>query len=279
LETLLIYSSSDPQSAWTNYSQIVSGNRSYFIFLLIVTPLSHLLTLAGGSPLGDQRPPRILLLGDSLCYNLLVDSSLLLVSEDRVHLLSLAGTLALQSKRSDKTLDLGCLADLYSLLISEFTSNDIVAYIISLGKVEKFADVVSTLGTKTTGDRVVSESRDLRISHLGNNKIENGNVLSYNASTNGLALTITATALTVTLVSLLHEKTDTSVGENTLTHGESLLVVSSGDTEDVTCVLLSEGGSINLLRHALLVKVLEPGHILNFYDLLKAGGGGGKIDL
>jgi hypothetical protein len=240
---------------------------------------SNLLTLTGGSPLGDQGPPCLLLLSKSLGDKLLVRSSLLLVSKNRVHLVCLTSALALKGKRCDETLNLGCLALLNSLLTGEFTCNYVVANIVFLRKVEKLADVVGTLGTETTGNRVIGKTGDWVLSHLSNNKIENRDILSYNASTNRLALTLSGTTLTVTLVSLLHEKTYTSVGKNTLTHRESLLVVSSGDTEDVSSILLSEGGSVYLLSHTLLVKILKLCLIINFYNLLKASGGCGKIDL
>jgi hypothetical protein len=235
--------------------------------------------LTGRSPLGDQRPPSLLLLSKSLSNNLLVSSSLLLVSKDRVHLLCLACTLTLNGKRGHKTLDLGSLTTLNTLLVGIFTSNNIVANIIILGKVEKLADVVCPLGTKTTRYGVIGKSRKCSLSHLGNNKVENSNVLSYNTTAYRLALALTSTALTVTLVPLPHEKTNTGIGKNTLTHGESLLVVSSRDTENVSCILLSKGTSINLLRHSLLVKILKLRLIINFYDLLKASSGGGNIDL
>ena len=252
-----------------------------YLFLLFFYYLrsSNLLALAGRSPLGDQRPPSLLLLSKSLSYNLLVSSKLLLVSKNRVHLVCLTSTLALKGKRGNKTLDLGCLTTLGSLLSGELTSNYVVAYIILLGKVEKLADVVSPLGTKTTRNRVIGKSGKRVVSHLGDDKVENSNVLSYDAPTYRLTLTLSGTALTVALVSLLHEKTNTSIGKDTLTHGESLLVVSSRDTEDVPSVLLSDGGSINLLRHTLLVKVLKLYLIINFYDLLKASSGGCNIDL
>ena len=50
------------------------------------------------------------------------------------------------------------------------------------------------------------------------------------------------------------EKTNTSLGQNTLFHGETLLVVSTGDTENVTSPFVTESGGIDLLAHTLLVK-------------------------
>ena len=55
-------------------------------------------------------------------------------------------------------------------------------------------------------------------------------------------------------VSLLEEEPDTAVGEDSLLHGEALLVVSSGDSHHVALELVSEGVGLHLLAHALLVE-------------------------
>ena len=60
------------------------------------------------------------------------------------------------------------------------------------------------------------------------------------AATDGLALTLSGTTLSVTLVALVHEQTDTVVTEDALTHGESLLVVTASDAQDVAGEFVSE---------------------------------------
>ena len=55
-------------------------------------------------------------------------------------------------------------------------------------------------------------------------------------------------------MSLLEEEPDTAVGEDSLLHGETLLVVSSGDSHHVALELVSEGVGLHLLAHALLVE-------------------------
>ena len=62
------------------------------------------------------------------------------------------------------------------------------------------------------------------------------------------------TSRSVAGLALAEEESDTLVGQNTLLHGESLLVVSSGDSHDVTLELVSESFSVDLLTHPLLVK-------------------------
>ena len=59
----------------------------------------NLLRLAGGSALGDERAASLSLLGQPLGHKLLVGSGFLLGTKDRVELLGLAGTLALEGER------------------------------------------------------------------------------------------------------------------------------------------------------------------------------------
>ncbi len=56
-------------------------------------------------------------------------------------------------------------------------------------------------------------------------------------------------------LTLLEEEAHTAGVHNSLNHGETLLVISAGDAEDVALELLTEGGAINLCGHTLLKEV------------------------
>jgi len=235
--------------------------------------------LSRRSSLGKKRTTGLSLFGISLGDKFLVGGGFLLVSENRVQLLGLAGALALQSKRGNQSLDLGSLVAALSLLGGEGTSDDVFADIVLLGKVEQFADVVGTLGTKTTGDRVVGKTFDGVGTNLGDNKVQDGNVLSNDAPTNGLALALTDTSWSVCLVSLFAQKTNTGVGQNTLTHRETLLVISSTDAEDVSIEFFTQNRSIDFLGHTTFVKRLETLFVIDFEDFLHPSAGAGNINL
>ena len=66
----------------------------------------------------------------------------------------------------------------------------------------------------------------------------------------------------VAAVALLEQEPHTAVGEDALLHGEALLVVASGDPDHVPLELVSEGVSVNLLAHTLLI---ERSHLSNNY--------------
>jgi len=231
------------------------------------------------SSLGKKRATGFSLFGISLGNELLVGGGFLLVSEDRVHLFCLAGALSLKGEGSHQSLDLGGLVAVLALLGGEGTSDDVLANIVLLGKVEQFADVVGTLRTKTTGDRVVGKSLDGVGTDLGDNEVQDGNVLSNDASTDGLALALTNTSWSVGLVSLFAQQADTGVGQNTLTHRKTLLVISSTNAEDVSFEFLTQRGSVDLLGHSAFVKGLETLFIIDFDDFLHPSAGAGNINL
>tara|TARA_R110002050_G_scaffold81205_1_gene173591 strand:+ start:178 stop:501 length:324 start_codon:yes stop_codon:yes gene_type:complete len=78
----------------------------------------------------------------------------------------------------------------------------------------------------------------------------------------------------------IQQETDTLVLHDTLQHRETLLVVASSDTEDVSLVLLSKRISNDLGRDALVIEEdTELLLVLEFDHLLCPGGGVRDIEL
>ena len=130
----------------------------------------------------------------------------------------------------------------------------VLAHVVVLGQVEKLADLGGTLGSQTTRDGGIGEAGNVVVSFLHNNHRNDGKISIDNATTNRLAFTFTCTALTVARVAFAQEKTHTKSGKDTLFHGETLLVVSTSNTENVTGPFVTKGGSINFLAHTFLIK-------------------------
>ena len=78
----------------------------------------------------------------------------------------------------------------------------------------------------------------------------------------------TLAALAESLHALAEEEADTSLGEDTLHHGETLLVVATGDAEDVTLEVLGEGLTGHLVSHALVHEGLDDTVRLFVNDLI-----------
>ena len=168
-----------------------------------------------------------------------------------------------KGKVSDESLNLGGLADLLSVLLV-FTVNDVLADIILLGEVEELADVGGSLGTKTAGlsRGGVGKSGNILLTLLDDHEVEDSKIGTDDAATDGLALTLTSTTSAVARVTVGEEEADTVVGEDTLLHGETLLVVSSSNTENVTLPLIAELVSGNFLGDSLIQEHVESGFII-----------------
>lgn len=75
------------------------------------------------------------------------------------------------------------------------------------------------------------------------------------------------------------EKSDTVGEQDTLHHGETLLVVTAGDTENVTLPFVSKDVCVDLLRDLLVEEYTESLLIVDVDGLLSPSGGVGNIDL
>jgi len=162
---------------------------------------------------------------------------------------------------------------LLALLGGELTANNVLANVVFLGEVEELADLGGSLGAKTSGDVVVCEAWEFRVSLLHDDKVDDGEVRADDASADGLSLSLTVTALAVASSSLAEEKSDSGVGQNSLLHGESLLVVSTGNLEDVSLVLLSKRVSLDFLGHTFVIKGTDFDFVIDLNSLLCPGGG------
>lgn len=68
------------------------------------------------------------------------------------------------------------------------------------------------------------------------------------------------------------KESDTSIGEDALLHGKALLVVTTGNAENVSLPFVSNGIAFNLLAHAFVIKDAEFVFIVNVDEFLAASG-------
>mmetsp|Transcript_40026 Transcript_40026/g.120623 ORF Transcript_40026/g.120623 Transcript_40026/m.120623 type:complete len:273 (-) Transcript_40026:258-1076(-) len=234
---------------------------------------------AGGPPLGDETAAALPLLGEPLGNKLLVRGGVLLVPQDRVHLRGTARPLPLKGEGGHQALDLGRLAVVLSPLGGVLPGDNVLADIILLLEVKQLPDLIGTLGSEATGDGLVGESGDGVGTSSGDDQVEHGNVVANDAPADGLALALTSPALAVSLVSLLAQEADTVVGQDTLAHGETLLVVSARDAHGIPIELVTKDTPVDFLGHAAIVKGLETLLIIDLNDLLLACGRRRDVDL
>lgn len=222
-----------------------------------------------------------LALGNTLGKDLGVFVGLVL---DLLGLAALEGNavaLVLETLGGNESLDLGSLGvRLLALALGlDLAANDVLADIVILGEAEELADLGGALGAEALGVDDVGEAGDVGLALLDDGEGEDGEVHADDAATDGLALALTGAAGAVAGVSLGEKEADTGRVHNTLLHRETLLVVASGDAEDVALELVADGVTGDLSAHALLHEDAELALILNVDELLAAIGRVGDVQL
>jgi len=225
--------------------------------------------LSSGAGLGGGDIGRGLLLEDigrlllGLLGSPLVEELVILVNglsglEPSVLLFLLVYFLASESAVGDQSLDLGSLISLLSAgggpsssdgnLLGEGRGGSLLSSLDS----EQLPQLGGSLGSQPSGLGVVGESLDLEVALLDDGHSQDSNIGVDNASSNTLPLSLSSPSGSIAGVSLAHEHLGTALGDDTLLHGESLLIVSSSDLEDVPSVLVSQVVSLDLLSDSLI---------------------------
>ena len=169
-----------------------------------------------------------LLLLVHLLHTLLVLGSSLASLLHRRLLLRQTSTLVAQSTVGHQTLDLGSLVVLVSVVL-EHTAHHELAHVVLLRQTEQLADVACSLRTQTTGlrGRLVRQTRNLLLALLHDHQVQHANVRTHDAAAHRLSLSLSSAASAVARTAVRQQKAHTVIAQNTLLHGEALLVVSS----------------------------------------------------
>jgi len=95
--------------------------------------------------------------------------------------------------------------------------------------------------------------------------------VTNDAASNGLSLSLTASSDSVATVTITHENSGSASHENTLFHGESVLIVAAGNLEDISLELITEVVTSDLLSHSLSEELKQFFVVINGNGLLAAG--------
>lgn len=185
-----------------------------------------------------------------------------------------AVSLALQDDGSDETLNSGRLECrlLAFLLGGNFATDDILANIVILAEIEELSDLASTLRAKSARNSDIGEAGQLLLAILHDDNGQNGKVGAGNTATDRLALTLACATWTITRMALGKQQADSMIEENALLHREALLVISTGNLENIPFKFVAKSIDFDLLRNALVVKDAQLALVSNFDELLAAGG-------
>jgi hypothetical protein len=237
--------------------------------------------LHGGSPPLASLIVGGLSLGDALVEKLSVLVSSLLGGLGTTSLERNPVTLVLKTLGGDKTLDLGSLGiRLLALALRlDLATDDELADIIFLAETKEAADLGGTLGTQSLRVNGVGDAGDVVVALLDDAESKDREIHSDDAATDTLPLALSGTAGTVARMALGQEEGDTSRMHNTLLHGEALLVVATGNLEDVALELVADGVAWDFLTHAAVHEDTELALIFDFNQLLRAVGGERDVQL
>jgi len=192
-------------------------------------------------------------------------------------LVSLVDSLSSESSISDQSLDLGGLISDGLAFLFDLSSDDESSDIIILGQSEKFSDSGGSLGSESLGELGISETSNGLFTDLDDSEGNDGKIRTDDATSDGLSLSFTSSSGSVALVASLHEESDSTLDKDTLLHGETILIVTSGNFEDVSLEFVTKNVTFDFLTHSSTVEDGKLLFVVNSDGLLAASGGAGDV--
>lgn len=125
----------------------------------------------------------------------------------------------------------------------------------------------------------VGEAGDVGVALLDDGQSEDREVHGDDAAADRLALALASAAGAVARVAVSEQEPDTGRVHDTLLHRETLLVVSTGDAEDVALELVADRVSGDFLSHAAVHEDAELALVFDLDQLLCAIVGVGDVEL
>lgn len=193
-----------------------------------------------------------------------------------VDLLGLQSSLSLQGLRSHQSLDLWSLGVGLAVLL-DGSSDDVVSDIVLLRQTKELSDVVGSLWTQSLWGGHVGQTFNVSLTLLDNGQSNNRQVLVDNAASDGLSLSLTSSSWSVARVALRQQQSDSGWVQHTLLHRETLLVVTTGDFENVTFEFVTDRVTFDFLAHTLFVEGTQLVLVVNLDTFLSTVGWVGDV--
>jgi len=223
-----------------------------------------------------------LLLGHPFLHECVILCLLFLLAIKSATLERVQVTAALETHGCDEPLDFGCLGIGFGILLLRalhLSPDDILPNIILLAQVEELPDLSSPLRSQPLRQHFVRQPRDFALTLLHDDQTQHGDIRANDAAPNGFTLAFTGAAGTIARMAIGEEELDTVGEEDTLFHGESLLVIATSNTEDVAFPFVTKGVGRNLLGDFLFVEDTVSLLIINIDEFLFPCSGVGDVEL
>jgi len=194
---------------------------------------------------------------------------------------SFLASLSLKSDWGDESLDLWRLGSGFGVLLVsfQFSSDNEVSDIIFLFEVKQLSDFVGSFWPQSSVNNSVGDTGDIVITFSDDAGGDDGQIVVDDASSDGFSLSLTVSLAGVSGSAFLHEKSNSVSAEDTLFHGETLFVFTTGDPENVPFEFVSEWIGGYFVRDSLVVEVPDFMFIIDFEGFLLACAWVSNIDL
>jgi len=192
-------------------------------------------------------------------------------------LVSLVNSLSSESGISDQSLDLGGLGSDGLAFLFDLSSDDESSNVVVLGQSEKLSDLGGSLGAESLGQLVVSQTFNIGFTLLDDGDGNDGKIGTDDAASDGLSLSFTLSSGSVARLASTHKESNSTLDEDTLFHGETVLIVTTGNFEDVSLEFITKSVTVDFLAHSFTV---EDGKLLVIIDrdgLLATSSGAGDV--
>lgn len=140
-------------------------------------------------------------------------------------------------------MDFGGLLSLLTVFCGEGSSDDVLLddgnTVLLLVSVQASKSGES-LGSESSGHLDIGQTFKILVTLLDDGEGQNSDVLSNDAPSDRLLLLLSGSSGSVALLSLSHEDSHSALEEDSLSHGETLFIVSSGDLNLVSLELITE---------------------------------------
>ncbi len=154
---------------------------------------------------------------------------------------------------SNESLDLGGLVhSLFTLTLGDGSPHDKLPDIDVWASTIKFPNLLSSLGAESPGKLNISQSWDVLLSLLHDDKVNDDDIWADDATTDSLSFKLTLPARAEARVDLAEKKTGSALNDDTLHHGEALLIVATSNFKDVPLEFITKDASVHLCAHALV---------------------------
>lgn len=177
---------------------------------------------------------------------------------------------------SDQPLD---LRGFRTPLLGQRPSHDVLPDVVLLVQVKELPDLVGSLRPESSGDRRVSETRDLSLSLLDDDQSKDREVGVDDASSDRLALPFSVPSGSIAWLPSLQKEPHSSVSQDPLHHREPLFIVSSGDPDDIPLPFISNGVHGDLCPDPFVVKDPHFLLVVDVEQLLTSCGRKGHVEL